>query len=73
MSEVLIELCPETGICSILKSGACKVDLMPHEVAALREAKGDVAVVKDVVAECDSTFAAALGEEELSAIAGRFS
>ena len=73
MSDVRIELCPETGICSIVKDDASKVDLMPEEVAAIRNAGGDVAAIKAVVAECDASFAEALADNEMSAIVGKLS
>lgn len=71
MSEVTIELCPETGICSIVKGSVSKVDLMPHEVAAIRDADGDAEAVRNVVSECDATFASALDDTEISAIVSR--
>jgi hypothetical protein len=71
VSDVRIELCPETGICSVVKNGTCKVDLMPDEVAAIRAAGGDAAAIKAVVAECDASFAEALAADDVSAIAGK--
>ena len=35
MSDLNIQLCPETGICSLIKADGKKVDLMPDEVAAV--------------------------------------
>ena len=68
MSAVRVELCPETGICSVVKEDNSKVDLMPDEVAAIREAQGDGTAVKHVFEECDSSFADSLDEVELQAI-----
>ena len=66
MNKQNIELCPETGICSIRKADGTKVDLMPDEVAGVRDAAGDVRALKDAVAEADEKFAAALTAEELA-------
>ncbi|MBI3920080.1 MAG: hypothetical protein HY318_01585, partial [Armatimonadetes bacterium] len=58
MSEELnIELCPETGICSILRQGSSKVDLMPDEVEALRKAEGDPAAIRQILSGADGSFA----------------
>ncbi len=73
MSAVRVELCPETGICSVVKEDNTKVDLMPNEVAAIRDAQGDGSTVKSVFAECDSTFADSLDDAELKAIVSRLS
>jgi hypothetical protein len=73
MSDVRIELCPETGICSVVKDDGNKIDLMPNEVAAIRAAGGDAAAIKTVVAECDATFAEALEDGEIQAIVGKLS
>ena len=69
MDKVDIELCPETGICSIVRSGGTKTDLMPDEVQALREAGNDLAKIQQVVAGADETFAKSLTETELRQIA----
>ena len=66
MNKLNIELCPETGICSIRKADGTKTDLMPDEVAELRGAGGDAKAVQNVVAEADEKFAAALTAEELA-------
>ncbi|HEY3376390.1 MAG TPA: hypothetical protein VGL77_02760 [Armatimonadota bacterium] len=69
MTEKLaFELCPETGICSIVRSDKGKIDLMPDEVVAIREAAGDAAQVQAVLAESDRDFAARLSPEELAQI-----
>ncbi|NQU39902.1 MAG: hypothetical protein HQ523_08130 [Lentisphaerae bacterium] len=69
MQKLNVQLCPETGICSIIKEDGCKVDLMPDEVAQLRDAEGDAAGVKRVLAEIDSSFAETLGGDETAQIA----
>jgi hypothetical protein len=69
MAEITIELCPETGICSLVKPGS-KTDLMPGEVADLKEADG-TAGIKAVIAEVDPTFANNLSDEDVAAIVGR--
>jgi hypothetical protein len=62
MNKLNIELCPETGICSIIKPDGSKVDLMPAEVAEARAADGDIQALKKVLAEADDKFADALTE-----------
>ncbi len=66
MDKLNIELCPETGICSILKSDGTKVDLMPGEVADIRDAEGDAEALREAISEADETFAASLNVEELA-------
>ncbi len=68
MSELNIQVCPETGICSIIKPDGKKVDLMPDEVSALREASGDPDAVKKTLAEVDSGFADELDATEVSQV-----
>ncbi len=68
MDKLNIQLCPETGICSIIKEDGKKVDLMPDEVAQLRDA-GDADKVKKVLADIDGSFADALDAEETGQIA----
>jgi hypothetical protein len=70
MAALNVELCPETGICSIVRPNAGKADLMPDEVQTLRSAKGDATKIRAVLAESDSAFAASLSEQELRDIAG---
>ena len=72
MSKLNIELCPETGICSIIKADGKKVDLMPGEVAELREASGNAAGMKQAISEADDAFAEGLNSDEIAEIAARF-
>ena len=60
-----IELCPETGICSILKEDGKRVDLMPDEVAQIKEASGDSGKISVVLASVDTSFSGSLSSEEL--------
>ena len=69
MAKLIIEQCPETGICSIVKEDGVKVDLMPNEAADIREAAGDAEKIKAVIGEADSSFADGLEASELSEIA----
>ena len=66
--ELKIELCPETGICSIVRPDSTKVDLMPDEVEAIRSAGSGAEAIRSVICECDEGFAAKLGESELAQI-----
>ncbi|MHB0939796.1 MAG: hypothetical protein ACYDCO_17655 [Armatimonadota bacterium] len=70
-NTVHIELCPETGICSIVRSEGTKLDLLPDEVEAIRETGGDPARVREVLADSDSRFAADLNPDELAQIGRR--
>ncbi|NOY75517.1 MAG: hypothetical protein GXP32_06965 [Kiritimatiellaeota bacterium] len=40
MGKLIIEQCPETGICSIVKENGAKVDLTPGEAAEIRDTPG---------------------------------
>ena len=66
MKKLNVELCPETGICSIVRNDGSKVDLMPNEVTDLRDALGNSESIRKVIAEADSGFAQALGADELA-------
>ena len=65
MSKLIIEQCPETGICSIVKEDGKKIDLMPNEVEDLRNASGDAAKIKETLGDVDPGFSAALTADEL--------
>ena len=65
MGKLNIELCPETGICSIVKSDGTKVDLMPDEVDSLRAAAAQPESVRQTIATVDADFAKTLQPEEL--------
>lgn len=69
MSELVIERCPETGICSLVRPDQSKVDLMPEEVAAIAAAAASPEAVRAVVDGADAAFAARLSPAELSEIA----
>lgn len=66
--ELKIELCPETGICSIVRPDSTKVDLMPDEVAAIRESSEGIEGIRRVIGDCDDGFASRLGAAELAQI-----
>lgn len=68
MSDLNIELCPETGICSIIKADGAKIDLMPDEVSQVRDASGDAEAIKQAIAQIDSGFAEKLDSEEYAEI-----
>ena len=69
MAELNVELCQETGICSIIKPDGKKVDLMPGEVAKIRDAAGDTEAVKRTLADVDGGFASSLDAAELGQVA----
>lgn len=68
MSDLNIQLCPETGICSIIKGDGSKVDLMPDEVSQLKEAGGDATAIKKALAEVDAGFADQLDSDEVDQV-----
>lgn len=68
MSNLNVQVCPETGICSIIKEDGIKIDLMPDEVGELRNASGNPETIKQILAEVDSGFAESLEQEELDQI-----
>jgi hypothetical protein len=68
MGKLNIELCPETGICSIVKGDGSKIDLMPDEVAGIRDAT-DPEAVKKAIGEVDAAFAKTLDAAELAQVA----
>ena len=68
MSELNVSVCSETGMCSIMKSGTDKVDLMPSEWGEIKEAGNDIAKIRDIVAEADPAFAKSLSDEELAKV-----
>jgi hypothetical protein len=68
MAGITVEKCPETGICSIIKEGGSKVDLMPDEGRQLIMAVGDTSKAKEIIKQCDSSFAESLTVEELNDI-----
>lgn len=62
------EICPETGICSLVFKDH-KLDLMPDEVAAIRDAGNDVDEMRAIIAESDQQFAEQLTVTEVREIA----
>lgn len=68
MSELNIELCPETGICSLVKGGTDKADLMPFEVDELKAAAGDPVKAREIIKNANPAFAESLSDEELAEI-----
>ena len=71
MDKLNIQLCPETGICSIIKENGAKVDLMPEEVKSLKSALGNPDATRKVLAETDVGFAESLERDELNQLATR--
>ncbi len=71
MSNLNVQLCPETGICSIVKADGHKIDLMPDEVNALRDAAGDQEAIRNALAEVDPDFAGGLEPGEIAQVSKR--
>jgi len=68
MSDLNIQICPETGICSIIKENGNKIDLMPFEVEQIKEAGGSQDAIKQAIAEIDSDFAEELDSGEINQV-----
>ena len=73
MAKLTIELCPETGICSIIKDNGTKVDLMPDEVEAIRVAGSNAEEIRSDIANCDTDFAQALDAQALKQVSQKVS
>ena len=65
MGKLDIHMCPETGICSVFKEDGTKIDMMPGEVADVKDAAGDTEKIKEVLWQVDKTFSQELGDEEI--------
>ena len=65
MSKLDIQMCPETGICSIMNGEGAKIDMISTEVDELRSAAGDPQQLKKLLAQVDVSFSEALTEDEL--------
>lgn len=68
MSDLNVQACPETGICSIIKEDGTKIDLMPDEVSGIRDASGNPDAIKQALTAIDPVFAEKLDPEELDQI-----
>jgi protein involved in ribonucleotide reduction len=69
MEKLVVELCPETGICSLVKGSGDKTDLMPSEVDELKKlSANDIEKIKAVIAQGNENFAKALTPEDIKKI-----
>ena len=66
MSDLNIQMCSETGICSILKQDGNKIDLISDEVSQVQEASGNPDAIRQVLSQIDPAFAAGLDAEEIA-------
>ena len=66
MAKLDIHLCPETGICSVIKEDGSKIDMLATEVDQLRQIAGDGEKAKAIIAGVDRTFSENLDDEELN-------
>ncbi len=73
MSDLNIQVCPETGICSIIKEDGKKVDLMPDEVSSQRDASGNPDSIKEALGKVDSDFAQGLDSEQINQVSDELS
>ncbi len=65
MANLNVQLCPETGICSVIKPDGKKLDMIPAEVDQLRQASGDSQQIKSVLESIDPSFSQSMEEDEL--------
>ena len=65
MAKLDIEMCPETGICSIRNDQGGKIDIIGPEVDGLRAAAGNPQQLKGLLAEVDASFSEGLTDDEL--------
>ena len=68
MGKLNIQLCPETGICSVIKADGSKIDMIPSEVDQLRQAEGDSAQLSEILSQVDSGFSSGLDAEDIEQI-----
>ena len=71
MDGLNVQLCPDTGICSIIRTNGKKIDLMPDEVEQLRTVSGKPDAIKRALAEVDSSFAEGLDASEIREVSIR--
>ena len=71
MAKLQIELCPETGICSLIREDGSKTDLMPDEVKQIAAAAKDTGAITAVIAAVDTDFAGKLSAAELGQISAK--
>lgn len=68
MAEINVERCPESGICSIVKKGGAKIDLMPDEAQQLMQVRNNSAQLRQLLVDVDPAFAQALSDDEVAQI-----
>jgi hypothetical protein len=73
MAKLQIELCPETGICSLVRDDGTKTDLMPDEVKQIADAAKDPKAVQSTIAAVDADFAGKLSDAEIAQISAKLS
>jgi hypothetical protein len=72
MKKLIVEVCPETGICSLVKDNGAKTDLMPFEVDELKKLSADeVDKIKSVIRQGNADFAENLTADEIKHILGQ--
>ena len=72
MKKLIVEVCPETGICSLVKDNGTKTDLMPFEVDELKKLSADeVDKIKSVIRQGNADFAENLTADDIKHILGQ--
>lgn len=69
MDKLIVEMCPETGICSLVKQGNDKTDLMAFEVDKLKKlSPDDIEKIREIIAQGNEAFAKSLTPEDIKQI-----
>ena len=71
MDSITVERCPETGICSIVKNGGGKIDLLPDETEQLLRVRSSPGKLREFLADADPAFAKSLSDNEVAWIGAR--
>lgn len=66
--SIHVEICPETGVCSLIRPDNTKADLLPGEVSAIASFAGKPEAIRAVIGASDEGFAARLTTLELEQI-----
>ena len=66
---IRVEVCSETGVCSLIRLDNTQTDLLPGEVAAIAAFAEQPEAVRAVIGAADDAFAARLTTTELEQIA----
>ena len=69
MANLNIQICTETGICSIRNAQGGKIDIIADEVDQLRAASGNPEQLKELISQVDPSFSSSLSDDDLQQLA----